>query len=1232
MPTTGSLAGLHDLTPPQVRVLADHLSGSGPPPSIQRGFTVHGPCDLVRATDAMDLVARRHEALRTGIVQGEGPTMPKLAILRDHRPELVVRDVTAPGAAEPAAAATRIALADLERGFDLARDPLCRVMLIRVGTDEVRMIWSACRVVLDEWSLPTLVQDFARYYDLLGSVSLAQAREIVAGEVTAAPTLGQYLTWAAGRDAAEDRAYWAHLLDGYLGLPACPALGGAGEKSAPGRRASPMPVATARVDDAVTTASRTLAHGEAVDLATLVAAAWGLVLARCAHADDAVFGFSVNGRQTDGPGQGDVVGALGVTVPVRTRFTPGLTARQAIRALRDQVAASRTHAGLPLAEIERLVRGGTAPAGPSPARTGPAGVELGDTGPVGAGPAAGPAAGDAASAGIGLVSMPVGADPCGPLNVPLSVGELTITVDACRPSGADAMRPEIVDELPGRRADPIVPRKNGRFLQQSRFSARQSALLHPRADPVSLRIRNGRNLVLELSYDPRVLTGTLADLMVRRVAMALNGIVRDPDATMDSVDVVDSRERAQLSRMLAPAPTPFPEHLTVGGLLEWWARRTPHRLATAPGARALTFDQLNRRSNRLAWALREVGIARGDRVALVAGGGPAALIGMYAIAKAGGAWVAMDGAWPRARLEERLTLAKPRAIVLADADMPFDLRQRWGVPMVDAVDPARGAHPSIGPLPVAGPRDLACVAYTTVEGQPVGVMLEHRSLVNAATHIARSWDVADDAIAYPLTLTLGGAMASGALGGVRAAGSSRAACPYGYVETAGVAAEWRGVGDGGERRGEGGDGEWRGDGGDAEWRGESGGAEWQGSELRLRSAAGLVPMGRPIANTALYVLDGKRLPGVGMRGEVCVGGVGVACGYADRPDLTAERFIANPYGPGRLFRTGDLGYLDGDGTVVYLGREAQRHRTPHAAPEPPAPLLPPPVEPPPPPPPDDPPPPPPPPDAMVSAPGVSAPDWLVEEVLRAGEHYAARVVDGGPGVEYPFSAAQRVALELGVIASQVMVDIDQPWDADRFARVWRGIVDNHPILCSTLDPSLGVVRELDRAGWGGDGIVQIGEEELGGRGARQAIERAGRHGNPFADPAHLKRPFLAHQLVTVARPGGGFTVIVQVSHLAFDQVSRDVLARQLADGYALGGLEAPVRRAYADYLRFAALGPRAVDDDEVVRELGLEQFAAAAAAYAAQRPAGSVNLEHDVEPDMPPEAVGWLVEDALIQG
>jgi hypothetical protein len=255
---------------------------------------------------------------------------------------------------------------------------------------------------------------------------------------------------------------------------------------------------------------------------------------------------------------------------------------------------------------------------------------------------------------------------------------------------------------------------------------------------------------------------------------------------------------------------------------------------------------------------------------------------------------------------------------------------------------------------------------------------------------------------------------------------------------------------------------------------------------------------------------------------------------------------------------------------------------------------------------------------------------LAREASLAGEEYAARVVNWESGLEYPLSAPQRLALEMGIRASYAVVDIDQPWDPGRFAGVWRGVLANHPILRSAIDPAAGLIRELDLADWGTGVTVHLDLSAGPEFSAQQVIDQLTHQANPFAGLDPRGGRLLAHRLVTVARPGGGFTAVMPVSYLAFDAFSHAVLARELLDGYAAGGPGTPHPLPYSDYLRFVALGPRRVEDQAAAEALQLERFAAAAQAFSAQVGSERVDVEHELNPDSPAEALVSLVEDALI--
>jgi amino acid adenylation domain-containing protein len=879
-----------------------------------------------------------------------------------------------------------------------------------------------------------------------------------------------------------------------------------------------------------------------------------------------------------------------------------------------------------------------------------------------------------------------------------------------------------------------------------------------------------------------------------------------------------------------------------------------------------TFDQFNRRANQLARALRQAGVGPEDRVALVARRGFGMMVGIYGIAKAGGAWVPVDPTYPPARMEFLMADAAPRAVVLADAGLPPGLAGVEGLPVFDSSDPALAGYDDTNLPPVAGPRNLAYIIYTSgTTGHPKGVMVEHRSVVNYATHLGRAWQLVDEDIALQFSsYTFDAAILDHGIGVLT--GHTLCLVPEGvlldpprfsdyvtghavtcgliapayYVET-GPLPTMRIVSTGGAAATPeivaraAATGHYVNSYGPTEITVVA--AEWHydaGPGPVARRIPNPVPIGRPIGNAALYVLDGSRLAGVGMPGELCVGGVGVTRGYLHQPELTAERFIPNPFGPGRLYRTGDLVRWDLDGNAIYLGRiddqvkirgyriepaeiesairqfpgvrdaavvarpgpgEASLHayytaaaaipladvrahlaaqlpaymvpasltqvpsfplnragkvdkvaldqapsaqprahtrprdpietmivtalgealgvedvgvaddffelggdslsairlttrlagaglalqvrdvfeqRTAAAlaalarqigapatgsggpiaeldpAPEPAAVLAPEPV-----------------PaseaaavsaselvPASIAAPSVAAPgaapvppppappagfgsidlDALVTEVRRAADRYAQRIVAPAPdGLDYPLSAAQRLSHRLGVLASFAQVDIDAPWQADRFARVWRGILEDHPILRSEIDLAAGLIRERELTAWGGNAIVHLDLADRPVHAVRHAIEHLSTFANPYTDPEHLGAPILTHRLVTVARPEAGFTVLLLVSHLAFDAISHDVLARRLVDGYQAGGAGVPDRRPYGDYLRFTALGPTEVDDAQLVRELDLERFAEAATEFARVAPSQTVDIEHDLAPGSPPEAIGALVTDALAQ-
>ncbi|MCL2316828.1 MAG: amino acid adenylation domain-containing protein [Actinomycetia bacterium] len=355
----------------------------------------------------------------------------------------------------------------------------------------------------------------------------------------------------------------------------------------------------------------------------------------------------------------------------------------------------------------------------------------------------------------------------------------------------------------------------------------------------------------------------------------------------------------------------------------------------------MTYAGLQARAGAVAAWLVDAGVRRGDLVGIVAGAGFGHVTAALGIMMAGAAFVPLDASTPPERAAFILRDAGVTAVCLADAPLPCDA----DVPVLDvaALVAEAGAAARVD-LPAPGAADLAYCIYTSgTTGVPKGVLLEHRGLVNLVRYYSGDLRItpadtilqfaspAFDASVWDMTMALSGgatlrmlphdgawdpdglrdglrsctvatlppalALATGPSGLRLLITAASAATPavvecarecgryvngYGPTETTVAASSW------GHTPGE--------------------------------PVPDVVPIGRPLPGVSVYVLDGLEPCPVGVPGELCVGGAGVARGYLNRPELTAERFIDNPYGEGRLYRTGDVARWLQDGNLEFLGR------------------------------------------------------------------------------------------------------------------------------------------------------------------------------------------------------------------------------------------------------------------------------------------------------------------------
>lgn len=461
------------------------------------------------------------------------------------------------------------------------------------------------------------------------------------------------------------------------------------------------------------------------------------------------------------------------------------------------------------------------------------------------------------------------------------------------------------------------------------------------------------SILLEIEYSTDLFDGSCVDAVVEHLRQILEAASVNSDQRITQLPLLTNVERRRLLVERNNTQRDYPDTKCVHELFEEQVERTPDATAVVFAGKLLTYRRLNRWADEVAARLRTLGVAPGALVALFLERSLEMVVGMLAALKAGAAYVPLDPTHPHKRLAFMLEDAKP-LVLLTQQNLHSKLpAYRCPIVIIDA-----GAVPAkrLALCPPANrsptPRDLAYVIYTSGStGEPKGVEIEHRAVVNMLSSLQRQpgLGISDTMLAIT-TVTFDIAvleiflpLISGArvvIAGSRDLGDADALIGlmerYGVTAIQATPATMRMLLQGG----------WHGTpglkvlcGGEA-WGADLAkdllarcGSLWNmygPTETTVWSAAGRVEsgapvvIGPPIANTQLYVLDHDLQPlPMGVPGELHIGGIGLARGYHNRAELTAEKFIADPFRSepeARLYKTGDLARYAPRGTIEYLGR------------------------------------------------------------------------------------------------------------------------------------------------------------------------------------------------------------------------------------------------------------------------------------------------------------------------
>ncbi|MFI6516695.1 amino acid adenylation domain-containing protein [Spirillospora sp. NPDC050679] len=826
--------------------------------TAQLVFDLDGPLDTAALRAAAATLLRRHANLRSGFRQRKEGT-PVQVVHRQVRLPWEEADLSALPEAEREAEAA--AIADRERAapFDMAKPPLLRFVLIRLGDGRHRMVFTNHHILLDGWSTPILQTELFALYLTRGDD---------AGMPRVTP-YKNYLAWVAGQDRAAAEDAWRRALDGVDEPTLVAPDAGAPDNAEPGR-------VRLTLDEDLTAALNARARAHGVTLNTVLQLAWGVLLGRLTGRTDVVFGAAVSGRPPELPGVEQMIGLFINTLPVRVRVRPGDTVARALTRLQGEQADLMAHHHLGLTDIQRLTGVGT----------------LFDTMTV-------------------LENYPFDPDAAG-----ADLGGLEI-----RPhDGYDATH-----------------------------------------YPLALAAVPGRGLSLRLDYRTDLYGAADAERLAGRLVRVLEAVAHRPDEPLGRIDVLDDDERALVLDAWQGPVTGRADRApgTITGRFAERVAAAPDAVAVRADGESITYAELDARADRLAALLAARGVGPETRVATLLDRSVEVVVATLAIVKAGGVYAPIHLSYPPDRVEWAVNEVRAPVLLVdpGTAARAQGLDTAADVIVLDGDVPEPPAGP---PAVTVHPDQVAYVLFTSGStGLPKGVMVRHRDVVDLADDAAMRNGAHDrvlmhsphafDASTYEIWMPLlhGGTLVVAPPGRLDAASLERVVTEEDVTglfitttlfnlvaeERPQAFAHLKEVLTGGEA------------GSVAAMRkvlaacpetevgNVYGPTECTtyttvlGMRAPLAGGETMPVLGSPIDDMRVYLLDENLRPvPPGVTGEAYIAGAGMGRGYLDRPVLTAERFVADPFGrPGdRMYRTGDLLRWRGAGRSVGAGRSGEK--------------------------------------------------------------------------------------------------------------------------------------------------------------------------------------------------------------------------------------------------------------------------------------------------------------------
>ncbi|MEO8379795.1 MAG: amino acid adenylation domain-containing protein, partial [Acidobacteriota bacterium] len=828
-----------------------------------------GKLDVAALQATLDRLVARHENLRTHFVAIDGVPYQQIAP-EDVGFALHREDWTGLSAGEREDFVATATADEARAPFVLSKGPLIRGRLLELSDEEHVLLITQHHIVTDGWSLGILVREVAALYT---AFRRGEADPLPPLEIQYADYAQWQRNWLQGEELTRQLDFWKNQLSDAPALLTLPL-----DRPRPVIESHSGGMVPLMLSPELTANLRAFSQRHGVTLFMTLLSAWGSLLSRLSGQQEIVIGTPVANRQRRETEE--LIGFFVNTLALRLRFDEQPSVEALLEQVKETTLAAFAHQELPFEQVVEALQ---------PQRS--------------------------------LSHSPL--------------FQTMVAFNNTNTLGDGAL------ELPGLALERVASEQTSAHFDLSLLVADK-----------------GEYFEAALGYTSALFDRATVERWAGYYVRLLEAMVLDASTAVDTLPLLSDAERRRLLVELNATEADYPQDKLIHELFEQQAAAQPDAVAVVFEEQSLSYHELNARANQLAHALIALGVRPDDRVAVCVERRLEMVVGLLGILKAGGAYLPLDPAYPNERLQYLLNDGAPKVLLtqqdlqgqLPAADVPTLLLDSEGTSTASRKSVSSQADTNLDPHELGlTTQHLAYVIYTSGStGLPKGVAIEHANtanllhwalasftneeLSNSLFSTSINFDLAVYELFVPLaagsTLTLvRNALALTARSEPVTLINTVPSAIRAVLDAGGVPAATRLVNLAGEplkrelveRL-------------FAETAAESVANLYGPSEtttystwVRMTREEGFAAhIGRPVANTRIYILDAHREPvPMGVAGEIYIGGAGVARGYLNRPELTAERFLRDPFSAApnaRMYKTGDLGRWLSDGNIEYLGR------------------------------------------------------------------------------------------------------------------------------------------------------------------------------------------------------------------------------------------------------------------------------------------------------------------------